>query len=395
MLMLRRLGYTPELTVPDAMRALSGLDLTGASGVPGVLACHPVARGNPYQWLLYSQLDQRSVAGVPAYTLDDAEGIARAVRGGARSITHLHWLNVVTSGASDAADAMRRVDAATDALDRLTAAGSLLLWTVHNALPHDSKFEEADVELRRRVVERSGRVHVMSEATVDAVAPWFSLDPARTFTVGHPSYAGVYPSWMSRAQARYELGIEADAVTFVLFGSIAPYKGANELVEAFGALAKERPGRVRLLIAGAPSNDAETATLREAVMLDTNVVADLRKIPDAEVQVYLKAADVAVLPYRRSLNSGALNLALTFGLPVLLPASSGEAAEASGSPWAHVYDDSDPEGLLAGLRAAAEQLVGEAPRNAASAAAAERSPAVIGAAFAEAIATWLDEEGVS
>jgi beta-1,4-mannosyltransferase len=395
MLMLRRLGYTPELAVPDAMRALSSLDLTGASGVPGLLACHPVARGNPYQWLLYGQLAQRSVAAVPAYSLDDAAGIAGAVRGTARSITHLHWLNVVTAGAQDAGDAMRRVDAATAVLDRLADSGSLLIWTVHNALPHDSKFEDADIELRRRVVERAGRVHVMSEATIDAVAPWFSLDPARTFTVGHPSYDGVYPSWMSRAQARYELGIEPDAVTFVLFGSIAPYKGANELVEAFGALAQERPGRVRLLIAGAPASGAETETLREAVMLDTNVVADLRKIPDAEVQLYLKAADVAVLPYRRSLNSGALNLALTFGLPVLLPASSGEAEQASGSAWAHVYDDADSEGLLVGMRAAADQLVGDEPRRAALAAAAERSPAVIGAAFAEAIATWLDEEGVS
>jgi glycosyltransferase involved in cell wall biosynthesis len=40
-------------------------------------------------------------------------------------------------------------------------------------------------------------------------------------------------------------------------------------------------------------------------------------IPDEELELYLKAADVAVLPYTRIFQSGVLFLAYSFGLPVI------------------------------------------------------------------------------
>ena len=47
------------------------------------------------------------------------------------------------------------------------------------------------------------------------------------------------------------------------------------------------------------------------------MVTDLRRVPDDVVEVYLKAADVMVLPYRSIFQSGALFLAYRFGLPVI------------------------------------------------------------------------------
>src|SRR5690606_11249160 len=40
-------------------------------------------------------------------------------------------------------------------------------------------------------------------------------------------------------------------------------------------------------------------------------------IPDEEIEVYLKGADVLVLPYREIFQSGILIMAYTFGLPVV------------------------------------------------------------------------------
>src|SRR6185436_14841474 len=40
-------------------------------------------------------------------------------------------------------------------------------------------------------------------------------------------------------------------------------------------------------------------------------------IPDEEMELYLKAADVTVLPYTRIFQSGVLFLAYSFGLPVI------------------------------------------------------------------------------
>jgi glycosyltransferase involved in cell wall biosynthesis len=44
---------------------------------------------------------------------------------------------------------------------------------------------------------------------------------------------------------------------------------------------------------------------------------NLEFIPDREVEIYFKAADVLVLPYRNIYQSGILFLAWSFGLPVL------------------------------------------------------------------------------
>ena len=40
-------------------------------------------------------------------------------------------------------------------------------------------------------------------------------------------------------------------------------------------------------------------------------------IPDSEIEVYFKAADVAVLPYTEIFQSGILFMAYAFGLPVI------------------------------------------------------------------------------
>ena len=64
-------------------------------------------------------------------------------------------------------------------------------------------------------------------------------------------------------------------------------------------------------------------------------------------------------------------------------------------PRQRLHDDAADDGLLAGMRAATDELVGPAPRQAAAEAAADRSPSVIGARFAAEIANWLAEEGVS
>jgi glycosyltransferase involved in cell wall biosynthesis len=42
-------------------------------------------------------------------------------------------------------------------------------------------------------------------------------------------------------------------------------------------------------------------------------------VPDDELQVYLRAADVAAFPFRSVTNSGSVLLALGFGVPVVIP----------------------------------------------------------------------------
>ena len=99
-----------------------------------------------------------------------------------------------------------------------------------------------------------------------------------------------------------------------------PYKGLEYLIAAFRQI-RAQCEDYRLIIAGSPENcERYWRTIREAIREDVQsgrVVLRAEFIPDDETEVYFKAADVLVLPYRDIYQSGVLFLGHSFGLPVL------------------------------------------------------------------------------
>ena len=123
-------------------------------------------------------------------------------------------------------------------------------------------------------------------------------------------------------EARQRLNIGSKEKTILFFGRIAPYKGLEYLVSAFQRLST-RLGDYRLIIAGKRERGCEAywASVQEATRGAADrgqllVRADF--IPDAETELYFKAADVLVLPYRHIYQSGVLFLGYSFGLPALV-----------------------------------------------------------------------------
>ena len=104
-----------------------------------------------------------------------------------------------------------------------------------------------------------------------------------------------------------------DELVYLVLGAIQPYKGILELLDAWDALPEDGVPR-RLVIAGAPSGEASVETVLERATLHPSVLLFDERIESDRMQIFLRAADVAVLPYLRTLNSGAQLLALTFGI---------------------------------------------------------------------------------
>jgi len=100
-----------------------------------------------------------------------------------------------------------------------------------------------------------------------------------------------------------------------------PYKGLDLLAEAFLMLV-QADRDYRLVIAGLPKGGCEgylrevREALREEIEAGT-VLERIGYVSDEETEVYLKAADVLVLPYRAIFQSGILMMAASFGLPVV------------------------------------------------------------------------------
>jgi glycosyltransferase involved in cell wall biosynthesis len=129
-------------------------------------------------------------------------------------------------------------------------------------------------------------------------------------------------------RSRYGLNPEQPVVLF--FGLLAPSKGIDDLIDAFALVRQSCDAK--LLIAGYPTKHINIDELKEKIAtldLTDHVFLDLRYIPLDEVGALMGLATVAVYPYRSSTQSGALQVAYTFGRPVIATAVGGlpEAVE--------------------------------------------------------------------
>jgi glycosyltransferase involved in cell wall biosynthesis len=309
-----------------------------------------------------------------------------------RTVLHLHWTNKILERARDDATGRAAIAAFLERLDRFTGDGGRLVWTVHNEVPHDARLPELEAELQAAIVKRATVVHVMSPATLDVTASTFPIPKERALVVPHPSYAGAYPDLIGRDEARHRLGLDQDAIVYGLFGAIKPYKGLDQILDALDALvATDPPGSPprRLLVGGPPDRSPGTKAFLEKTRLHPLVTVDARRIPADELAGHLRATDVAVLPYERGLNSGVLLLALTFGLPVVVP-DLAAFDDIAVHAVARRFAAGDATSLADGLRSADELLTPSGLAGLKEAAAritAERDPDAISRRF---IAGLLD-----
>jgi glycosyltransferase involved in cell wall biosynthesis len=331
-----------------------------------VAAFPRTVRGNPYCDLLYRSLGACGVA--VAATAELSPGwLLRHVR--EVKVLHLHWPEFYYR--SRGRPTVRSVTAFVVALLLARLLRYRLVWTVHNALPHEG--HPVDRALRWLLV-RSARLVVHAEAARAAVPQ--RRRPAAVVPHGH--YVGCYPDVLPAADARRTLGLGADARVFVCFGQVRAYKGVGALLDAFAEL----PGpRLRLVIAGRPATDADAEIVRSAARRDARVQAHLAFVPDAEVQRFLKAADFVVLPYRDVLTSGTGLLALSFARPLVVP-RRGCLIELEHEGCAIGYDPDAPDALRAALATAADIADLEPWQERAAAAARRRAWEPIAEAYA-------------
>jgi glycosyltransferase involved in cell wall biosynthesis len=153
-----------------------------------------------------------------------------------------------------------------------------------------------------------------------ALQEQFAVPASRVTVIPFGLNSTVPDTALDRSGARERLGLGKDEKVLLFFGNIAPYKGLEYLVRALGQV---RDGGLdcRLLVVGRlkASSDYWTAIEEEIQRLgiESAVTRRLEFVPDDETEVYFKAADVFVLPYKHIFQSGVLFLGYNFGLPVV------------------------------------------------------------------------------
>lgn len=272
---------------------------------------------NPFQRMLYAGLEAQGVL----LPVDDPRELLTAPRlVGRPRVFNLQWTATILGPARSEDEAWGRAEQFLEAVDEVRRDGVRFVWTVHNVMPHECRYPGVERWLRQGLADRADVVHVLCEATVDEVAGDYGLPPERVHVIPHASYIDVYPNVVDREDARRRLGLEPEDITYLCLGQIRPYKGLDDLLDAFESVHRDRP-ETRLLIAGKPGRFEGVKELLVRCERQPGVRLTAHELPDEELQVYVKAADVVVLPHRRVLNSGLPLLAFSFARPVIAPAS--------------------------------------------------------------------------
>jgi glycosyltransferase involved in cell wall biosynthesis len=306
----------------------------------------PHYRDNPYQHLLYAGLEDR--AEIVIGDIDAAIEAQERLKRRGPVVFHLHWLNALLRGVTDPAMARAAVDGFVARLERFVQGGGRLVWTIHNTLSHDGPFRDLEVALSGRIAELAHALHVHSEASISEIAAHFDLPRDKVHVSRHGSYVGAYPDRVDRATARAQLGLDPSDEVILFSGQVRPYKGVEELVSVFRRLLAERP-RLRLLIAGEAKHDplaeiSPALTPGEAARIHMTG----RFLNDDELQLFFRAADIAVYPYRAILTSGSLLAAMSFGLPAAIPAVGMTRELMEGRDVGALYDGAGGEAALEG-----------------------------------------------
>lgn len=124
---------------------------------------------------------------------------------------------------------------------------------------------------------------------------------------------------LSQADARARLGLAADRPIALFFGAIRPAKGLEDLLRAWVTVVAAVPD-AQLLVVGKPfkgMNPAAVVDLIEALGTGHSVTVRFQQVDPMATNLYYRATDVVVLPYRAIGTSGVLRYAYNSERPVV------------------------------------------------------------------------------
>ena len=230
------------------------------------------------------------------------------------------------------------------------ALGRKIVLTAHNVNRNrrdskDSLLNRITLRIQYRLADY---VFVHTEKMKTDLIQEFDVYATRIGVIPYGINNAVPNTELSPLEARRRLGIPPGQKTVLFFGNIAPYKGLEYLTSAFQQAFVNRDDYL-LIVAGWPKNcESYWNAIRQSISGDLQKGRILLKdeyISDEETEVYFKAADVLVLPYRYIYQSGVLFLGYSFGLPILAADVGSLKEEIIEGETGFVFKPEDPADL--------------------------------------------------
>jgi D-inositol-3-phosphate glycosyltransferase len=287
-----------------------GLDIIGSDDIDS-----PELHTTPRLRFLNLRGDQKKQGNVAMKLWKLLDYYAKLIRYAARSkpkVLHILWNNKI------------EVFDRTILMLYYKAMGKKIALTAHNV--NQARRDAKDSWLNRVTLriqyQLCDHIFVHTEKMKEELCQDFDVAEKAVTVIRHPVNDAFPDTELTPAEAKRRLGLKDDEKAILFFGRIRPYKGVEYLLDAFRLLPTDVQVKYRLIVAGEPKKGSEDYLyqIRESVQRDFKegqVILRIQFIPDEEMEVYLKGADVLVLPYKEIFQSGVLFLAYSFGLPVV------------------------------------------------------------------------------
>lgn len=238
---------------------------------------------------------------------------------------------------------------------------------MHNVKSHDERGTLLPTLFRRILFWATDAVIALSHASAQIMLEQYPLLRGKPLLHSwHGDYRPLYPNPPTKSAAKQRAGIADTEFVIGFFGSIRPYKNVSQLITVFKQLADsllvDRP--IRLVIAGQSSNDTLPNQLAALASDDPHIQLTIGFASESEIPWLIQRADLMVLPFRDILNSGSSLLALSFNIPLLVPAKGSliELAQNVGPEWVRTYPETlTPEILADAIAWAAKPRPNPAP----------------------------------
>jgi beta-1,4-mannosyltransferase len=235
--------------------------------------------------------------------------------------------------------------------------GTKIVWTAHNLKQHEGRHPHLEPHFWRhftRMLDGWIALSPDGHALAEAKFPALRGKPSFIVPLGH--YRGYYRDTVSRTEARRVLGVSETARVVAFAGHIRPYKNVPHLIRTFRQLPAQDHA---LLVVGRSKGEGLEDEITAAAGDDPRIKLFLTFVPNDDMQLYLRASDLLALPYKDILNSSSAMLALSFGVPVLVPAigAMGDLQRYAGERWVRTF-----EGDLSAQRLAEAVRWAAAPR---------------------------------
>lgn len=297
-------------------------------------------KGNPYQKVLADSLLKKGIDVNFGATSSLFSVLGSLKNYWKPDVLHIHWTTPFLLASSRTKIVIKSVGFIFG-LIILKLFGIKIVWTAHNVVNHEVKFRSLESFFTRLLVELCDKIIVHSPSGENEIVKAYGFRTGRIAVIPHGSYLRYYRNVIDRVRARERLQVSGGDIVFLYFGQVRPYKGVPELIDAFKGLDCQR---AKLFIAGEPLTPEIANGILRKCSDDGRIRTVLEFIPDDEIQIYMNAADIIVLPYRGVLTSGVTILAMSFGKPVIAP-SIGCMSDVIDDKGSFLYDPLQKNGL--------------------------------------------------